>query len=179
MQQGFRRKRVTEITNEIYSYTDNNQINLLTLCDLPKVFDSVNFEILLNTIRNEETDSDCFIIYISARTQSVTSLENISSKQQVSFSIPQGFILGPLLFILFINDLSIKKNKSNSFNSTETTFYIFFIIISSRHNRAKVAKDIIIEFEGCHKTSISARSLGIYIDKYMAFETHITTFTGK
>jgi len=110
-QHGFRSKLSTEtallqITNNIYENIDNNRINLLTLCDLSKAFDSVNHEILISKLMNHKIDTYWFRSYLSNRTQSVKISENISEKQSVSFGVPQGSILGPILFIIFVNDLS-------------------------------------------------------------------------
>lgn len=91
--------------------TDKIQVNFLTLCDLSKAFDSVNHEILLNKLVNHKIDTFWFKSYLDTRTQSVKINNDMSSKQQVPFGVPKGSILGPILFTIFINDLTYAERS--------------------------------------------------------------------
>ncbi len=83
-QHGFRAKLSTEtavtvITDEIYHNMDNIKIYLLTLCDLPKAFDSVSHVIFINKCLQLKIDSFWFNSYLKDRTQSVRMKENITN----------------------------------------------------------------------------------------------------
>jgi len=222
-QHGFRSKLSTEtallkITNNIYDNIDKNQINLLTLCDLSKAFDSVSHDILLNKMKNHGIDNYWFRSYLSTRTQSVKIRNNMSTKKAVSFGVPQGSILGPILFTIFINDLSTIANncllvqyaddsqflhaapvsnlneliRNTQHTLTEAKMYFDknglklnpdktqCIFIGSRQNIAKIPLNTTIEFEGYQiKPSTSVKNLGVHIDRYMTFETHIDNIHKK
>ena len=89
---------LTVITNKIFSNMDSKKITLLTLCDLSKAFDSVSHEILLKKCSALKIDSFWFKSYIENRVQSVRLNTTISEKLDIAYGVPQGSILGPVLF---------------------------------------------------------------------------------
>ena len=110
-QHGFRPKlstktALTTIANNIYSNIDNKKVTLITLCDLSKAFDSVNHDILLQRCLNVHIDSFWIQDYLSNRTQSTRLNNRLSSKSFVTHGVPQGSILGPILFTTYVNDTS-------------------------------------------------------------------------
>ncbi len=108
-QHGFRPKltetALTVITDKIYNM-DNKSISLLTLCDLSKAFDSISHSILLQKCTNLNIDSFWFKDYVSNRTQSVRLNNTVSSIENIAYGVPQGSILGPVLFNIYVNDVA-------------------------------------------------------------------------
>ena len=110
-QHGFRQKLSTEtallkVTEKLYDNIDNKMISLLMLLDLSKAFDSVSHEILYRKLQKYSIDPTWFRSYLSERYQSVRINNVVSSPSPVSCGVPQGSILGPLLLLLYVNDIA-------------------------------------------------------------------------
>ncbi len=85
---------------------DKKQISLLTLCDLSKAFDSVSHHILLEKLRRTSIDNFWFDDYLRERFQSVRLNSTQSRKTNVPHGVPQGSVLGPILFNIYVNGIS-------------------------------------------------------------------------
>ena len=73
--------------------------------DLPKAFDTLNHDILLYKLMTYGIAIDWFSSYLKNRDQFVNLNNVLSNKSKITTGVPQGSILGPLLFILYINDI--------------------------------------------------------------------------
>ena len=106
-----------DLIEEITSSLDQGHYVVSLFLDLSKAFDTVNAQILLNKLKYyglQHNENNWFQSYLGNRKQQVHVNGVASESCSISPGVPQGSILGPLLFIIFMNDLP----KSSTFFST-------------------------------------------------------------
>ena len=117
---GFRSNHSTEhafisLIETIKKYLDDGKIVCGVFIDLQKAFDAVNHEILLEKVKHygiRSTQNDWFRSFVTSRKQYVPMEGFFSQTKIVKCGVPQGSTLGPLLFLIYINDLANALEKS-------------------------------------------------------------------
>ena len=90
--------------NDILSALDNDNISVLVLLDLFAALDTIDHQILLSRLNSvlgiQSTALQWFHSYFSDRYQSTSVNNSSSSPSQPMYGVPQGSVLGPILFVL-------------------------------------------------------------------------------
>ena len=114
-QSGFRQKHscqtaLVKLIDQWMHCIDKGDIVGSLFVDFRKAFDVVDHSILLKKLihyKFSNKSMNWFVSYLSNRQQAVESGKGLSEFEHIKFSVPQGSILGPTLFLLFINDLPL------------------------------------------------------------------------
>ena len=131
-QGGFRKGKstmetVANFTDDVLSGINNNEYALSIFVDLRKAFDSVNHTILLNKLQNYGLTINTvnwIQNYLTNRQQQIMVNGITSLCKNITCGVPQGSIMGPLLFLLFINDMKpIFEHCNYKLYADDTVFY--------------------------------------------------------
>ena len=98
------------ILNDLLLATDSGKVSLLTLLDLSAAFDTIDHTILLTRLQHtfgiSDTALSWFTSYLSDRKQTVLINSTHSKPAHLTCGVPQGSVLGPVLFTLYTSPLS-------------------------------------------------------------------------
>ena len=104
-----RETALMKVQSDMFVAMDNQHVTLLVMLDLSAAFDTVNHEMLVNTIASRfgisGTVLDWFRSYLDGRKQRVVVNDAMSEEMHLNCGVPQGSCLGPVLFVIYISSL--------------------------------------------------------------------------
>ena len=131
-QSGFRKHHscqtiLLKLTDYLIANIDAGKLNGMILIDLRKAFDLVNHDLLVHKISLygcSSVSTSWFKSYLSKRHQCVLYDGHVSDLLPIKLGVPQGSILGPLMFILFMNDVVLEvENGSIEMYADDSSMY--------------------------------------------------------
>lgn len=172
-QYGFRQKRSTatalmNIVEEITTATDEKKFTVGVFIDLKKAFDTLNHDILLSKLSwygMRGMALNWLRSYLHNRKQYVQLTDVKSELMEIKCGVPQGSILGPKLFLLYINDIcDVSKLLQFVLFADDTNFF------SSGNNIQKLVESIEYEMTKLKKWfDVNKLSLNLKKTKFMVF----------
>jgi len=150
LQFGFRKDHSTilaliEIIDNIRKEIDTGNSVIGIYLDLSKAFDTVNHEILLYKLNHygiRGTANKWFRSYLTGRSQKVFANNTYSNVLPVNVGVPQGSVLGPLLFLIYVNDIAnVLPNNNLRLFADDTNVFIKGNDINTLQVESKTALD--------------------------------------
>ena len=122
------------VVNDLLLECDTGKVSIISLLDLSAAFDTIDHDILLDRLYNtfgcDGIVLEWFKSYLSGRTQSVCVKDYQSSPSLLKYGVPQGSVLGPILFTMYTQQLGLVIKQSVAIN------YHFFADDSQMHDSA-------------------------------------------
>ena len=150
---------------------DNGRANAVIFLDLKKaLMDTVNHDIIIQKLHCYGITGDelkFFRSYLSNRKQCCSVNGRVSGYEDITFGVPQGSILGPLLFIIYMNDPpNFVKDSNISMYADDTG------LSSEISNALEINSELVSDFlKVCDWLKANKLSLNIVKTEYMIIET--------
>lgn len=99
---------LSKVLNDVISNMDNSKVTVMALLDFSKAFDVIDHDLLIAKLVHYgcgESALKLLINYLKGRSQCVKLNSTLSEYLQITRGVPQGSVLGPLLFVIFTADL--------------------------------------------------------------------------
>lgn len=175
-QYGFRPKSNTlsatvDLISKVKNNIDGNKVCLGIFIDLKKAFDTVSHNILLNKLVDLGITGNALKIfesYLTGRSQIVKIGKFQSSAKYLKYGIPQGSLLGPLLFLIYINNICNLDLKGEiSLYADDTCLFYFGYQINSIIKEAQNDLNLLNTWFQCNLLTLNIN------------KTHFVIFSAK
>ena len=162
-QSGFRKRHSCQTSlhrlhEQLYEDLFNGKVVGLIALDLRKAFDTVDHKIMLDKLKYygvNGTEHDWFKSYLHNRFQICSIYNNMSDSHKITCGVPQGSILGPLMFIIYVNDMpKCFKDCNVNIYADDTTFYVADTSVDAVSRILQTELEFVHRWLCCNKLSL-------------------------
>jgi len=162
-QYGFCKQHSTELAtlellDRVITAMDANEIPFNIFIDLSKAFDCLDHKILLQKLHYYGIRNNSLLLlqnYLSQRTQFVAQDNVKSNTTEITTGVPQGSILGPFLFLIYMNDFCQASDKLTMINYADDTTLISTVNSFTSSNQISDELDKINQWIRANKLTIN------------------------
>ena len=155
-QSGFRKKHscqtaLTSLVEQWLTNIDNNEFNGVIFVDFKKAFDVIDHDLLLRKLFFYGMSDNALQLlqsYLTSRQQCVIVGTKTSSLSTLKFGVPQGSVLGPILFSLYINDLPLYMEALCELFADDTSLHNHHKNLDTLMNSLQHSVDNLINWTG-------------------------------
>lgn len=149
-QSGFRSGHSTvtaliKVSDDIRMAMENKHLTLLVLLDFSSAFNSVDFDVLLRVLdclNFSSSTSAWFSSYLRGRSQRVRLDDNLSDWCDIAAGVPQGGVLSPLLFSIFINSVTDVISSNFHLYADDLQLYRHFLVGNTKEAIEAINSDL-------------------------------------
>lgn len=181
---GFREKRNTvqqlfRVTNHISTNFNIKKSTAMVLLDIEKAFDTVWHEGLIYKL--QKYNFPLYIIkiiqnYLKNRTFIVTANKTDSNEKTIEAGVPQGSILGPVLFILYINEIPKSDEVKLSLFADDTAVYVSSLKLSLAVKKLQNYLEVLLEFFDKWKLKVNSAKTELVYFKHLKRKESVPDF---